>query len=148
MKKKKVIFFTIVVVIATQLLIANAVGFNIIDLLRQKTNSIADKTVLTSSDGLEQAKQETLVETAKYVDDYIGEVQQSLEQYADSETEAAKIKIKQKAQEVKDVLDASKGEEIENGKTKIKIAIDTEVTNKLSELDEQISIKIQEKLGN
>lgn len=148
MKKKKVIFFTIVVVIATQLLIANAVGFNIIDLLRQKTNSIADKAVLTSSDGLEQAKQETLVETAKYVDDYIGEVQQSLEQFADSETEAAKIKIKQKAQEVKDVLDASKGEEIENGKTKIKIAIDTEVTNKLSELDEQISIKIQEKLGN
>ena len=147
-EKKKVIFLTIVFVIATQILIANAVGFNIMDLLKQKTNSIAEKTVLTSSDSLEQAKQETLVETAKYVDDYIGEVQQSLEQYANSETEAAKIKIKQKAQEVKDVLDASKGEEIENGKTKIKIEIDTEVTSKLSELDEQISIKIQEKLGN
>lgn len=142
--RKKVIFLAIVFVIASQLLIANALGVNIIDLIRQKTDSIADQTIQNSGDSLEQAKQQALAETEQYVDEYIDEVYNALEQYANAETEAAKIKIKEKSKQVKDILDAVKGEEIENGKTKIKIKIDTEANNKLSELDDQISIKIQQ----
>lgn len=146
--KKKVIFLTIVFVIATQILIANAVGFNIIDLIKQKTDSIATQTAQNTTDVLEQAKQEALAETEQYVDEYICEVQNALEQYANAETEAAKIKIKEKSKQVKDALDATKEGEIQNGKTKIKVKIDTEANKKLSELDEQISIKIQQKLSN
>lgn len=146
--RKKVILITIVFVIASQLLIANAVGINIIDLIKQKTDSIATQTTQNSSDALEQAKQEALAETEQYVDEYIDEVHNALEQYANAETEAAKIKIKEKSKQVKDVLDAVKGEEIENGKTKIKIKIDTNTNNKLSELDEEISIKLQQKFTN
>ncbi len=146
--RKKVIFLTIVFVIASQLLIANAVGINIIDLIRQKTDSIATQTAQNSGDALEQAKQEALAETEQYVDEYIDEVHNALEQYANSETEAAKIKIKEKSKQVKDVLDAVKGEEIENGKTKIKIKIDSNANNKLSELDDQISIRIKQKFAN
>ncbi|WP_010246738.1 hypothetical protein [Acetivibrio cellulolyticus] len=146
--KKKIIFLTIVFVIATQMLIANAVGINIVDLVRQKTTSLATQSALNSSDTLKQAKQETLEETSEYVDNYIGEVQQTLDQYASAETEAAKLKVKQKAQEVKDALEASKTEAIESGKTQIKIKIDKDLNDTLSELDDQLSIKIQEKFGN
>lgn len=146
--RKKVIFLTIVFVIASQLFIANAVGINIIDLIRKKTDSIATQTTQNLGDALEQAKQEALADTEQYVDEYIDEVHNALEQYANTETEAAKIKIKEKSKQVKDALDAVKGEEIENGKNKIKIKIDTEANNKLSELDDQISIKIQQKFTN
>lgn len=147
-KKKKIIFLTIIFVIATQIIIANAVGFNIIELIKQKTDSIATQTAQNSSNSLEQAKQQALAETEQYVDEYIDEVQTALEQYANAETEAAKIKLTEKSKEVKDVLDAIKIEEIEDGKTKIKIKIDTELNTKLSELDDQISIKLQEKFSN
>lgn len=130
------------------MLIANAVGINIVDLVRQKTTSLATQSALNSSDTLKQAKQETLEETSEYVDNYIGEVQQTLDQYASAETEAAKLKVKQKAQEVKDALEASKTEAIESGKTQIKIKIDKDLNDTLSELDDQLSIKIQEKFGN
>jgi len=146
--KKKVILLTIVLVVATQFIIANAMGINIIDLVKRKTDSIATQTTQNTTDVLEQAKQEALAETEQYVDEYIDEVQNTLEQYANSETEAAKIKIKKKSKQVKDALDATKEGEIQNGKTKIKIKIDTEANKKLSELDEQISIKIQQKFSN
>jgi len=146
--KKKVILLTIVLVVATQFIIANAMGINIIDLVKRKTDSIATQTTQNTTDVLEQAKQEALAETEQYVDEYIDEVQNTLEQYANSETEAAKIKIKEKSKQVKDALDATKEGEIQNGKTKIKIKIDTEANKKLSELDEQISIKIQQKFSN
>ncbi len=146
--RKKVIVLTIIFVIASQLFIANAVGINIIDLIRQKTDLIATQTTQNLGDALEQAKQEALADTEQYVDEYIDEVHNALEQYANTETEAAKIKIKEKSKQVKDALDAVKGEEIENGKNKIKIKIDTEANNKLSELDDQISIKIQQKFTN
>lgn len=146
--KKKVIFLTIVFVIASQILIANAIGLNIGDLVRQKTESIAIGTTQNTSDVLEQAKQEALAETEQYVNEYIDEVQNILEQYANAETEAAKIKIKAKSKQVKDALDATKEDEIKNGKTKIKIKIDKKAEDILSELDEQISIKIQQKFSN
>lgn len=146
--KKKVVFLTIVFVIATQFLIANAIGIDIIDLLKQKTDSIAIQTTQDTSDVLGQARQEALAETEQYVDEYMDEVQNTLEQYADSETEAARIKIKEKSKQVKDALDSTKDEEIKNGKTKIKIKIDKEANDILSGLDEQISIKIKQKLSN
>lgn len=146
--KKKVVILTIVFVIASQILIANAIGFDLIDLIKRKTDSIATQTTHNISDVLEQAKQEALADTEKYVDEYIEEVQNALEQYANAETEAAKIKIKEKSEQVKDALDATKEEEIQNGKTKIKIKIDKEAKDKLSELDKQISIKIKQKLSN
>lgn len=146
--KKKIIFMTIVFVLASQILIANAIGIDIVDLIRQKTESIAFGTTQNTSDELEQAKQEALAETEHYVNEYIKEVQNSLEQYANAETEAAKIKIKAKSKQVKDALDATKEGEIQNGKTKIKIKIDKETEDILSELDEKISIKIQQKFSN
>jgi predicted PurR-regulated permease PerM len=146
MKKKiMVIVLTTVFVFSMQMLIANAIGINIIDLLKQKTDSLTTQTVLNSSDSLEQAKKETLEETSTYVDNYLNDIKQSLDQYANSETEAAKLKLKQKAQEVKDTLEASKTQAIESSKTQIKIKIDEDLNNKLSELDDELSIKIQEK---
>ena len=71
-----------------------------------------------------------------------------MEQYTNAKTEAAKIKIKAKSKQVKDTLDATKEGEIQNGKTKIKIKIDKETEDILSELDEKISIKIQQKFSN
>lgn len=125
--------------------IANALGIDIIDLLKQKTNSLANQTVLNSSDTLEQAKIETLEETSMYVDSYLDDIKQTLDEYANSETEAAKLKLKQKAKEVKDTLEASKAEAIESSKTQIKIKINEDLNKKLSELDGEISIKIKEK---
>lgn len=146
--KKKIIFITIGFIIATQILLANALGINILDLVLQKTDSIAAQTASTSIETLEQAKRETLEETSMYVNEYIGEVERTLNDYANTETEAAKLKIKQKSKEVKDALDASKTDAIENGKSKIKIKIKTDLDDILSELDDQISIKIQEKFSN
>ncbi|HOQ01639.1 MAG TPA: hypothetical protein PK604_12645 [Acetivibrio clariflavus] len=146
--KKKIVFLTIVLVIAMQIIIANAVGFNIVDFIKQKTDSIATETTKNTTDSLEQAKQEALSETEQYIDGYMNDVRNALEQYANSETNAAKIKIKEKSKEVKDALDSVKEGEIQKGKTKIKIKIDTDTNRILSELDQQISIKIQQKFGN
>ncbi len=146
--KKKTIIITIGFIIATQILIANAIGVNILDLVLQKTDSIAAQTANNSSSSLEQAKREALEETTRYVDEYIGDVEHTLSEYANTETEAAKLKIKQKSKEVKDALDASKTDAIESGKSKIKIKIDADLNDVLSELDDQISIKIQEKFKN
>lgn len=139
------ITLTVVFVISTQIIIANAIGINIIDLLRQKTDSLTNQTVISSNDALEQAKKETLEETSMYVDSYIEDIKQSLDQYTNSELEVAKLKLKQKAQDVKDTLEANKTQAIEGSKIKIKIKIDEKVNDKLSELDNEISIKIQEK---
>lgn len=144
-RKKTLIFIAIGLIVATQIIIANAVGINVLDLVLQKTDSIAAESAGYSSEELQQAKRETLEEASRYVDEYISEVQRTLDQYANSETEAAKIKIKEKSKAVKDALDDSKTTVIENGKSKIKIKIDTDLDDILSDLDSQISIKIQQK---
>ncbi|AEV70292.1 hypothetical protein [Acetivibrio clariflavus] len=146
--KKKIVFLTIVLVIAMQIIIANAVGFSIVDFIKQKTDSIASETTKNTTGSLEQAKQEALSETEQYIDEYMNDIRNALEQYANSETNASKIKIKEKSKQVKDALDSVKEGEIQKGKTKIKIKIDTDTNRILSELDQQISIKIQQKFGN
>lgn len=146
--KKKSVLATILVIVAVQIVVAQALGINLVDLVNQKTDSLASSSTLNTSSILEQTKQETLAETTSYIDGYIAEIQQSLDQYTASETEIAKQKLKARAQEIKDALEALKPDAVDSGKVKIKVKIDEELNKQLSDLDNELTLKIQQKFSN
>ncbi|MFZ5985733.1 MAG: hypothetical protein ACOYWZ_01225 [Bacillota bacterium] len=146
--KKKSVLATILVIVAVQIVVAQALGINLVDLVNQKTDSLASSSTLNTSSILQQTKQETLAETTSYIDGYIAEIQQSLDQYTESQTEIAKQKLKARAQEIKDALEAQKPDAVDSGKVKIKVKIDEELNKQLSDLDSQLTLKIQQKFSN
>jgi len=141
----KVVLITVLFIVATQVVIVQAMGINIIDLVTKKTDSLAVSSTTGTSDSLEQAKQEALSSTSAYIDSYIGEIQSTLGDYVDEEEAMAKQQMYLKVQEVLDSLESQKGQAISEGKVKIKIKVDEELNKKLSELESEISIKIKEK---
>lgn len=133
---------------AVQTVVAQGLGIDLISLAQQKAAALAGLSTSNVSSELEQAKQETLTDTMNYVDQYISDIQQSLEQYANQETEAAKQQVRDKGEEVKDTLEASKQGIIDNEKNNIKIKVKEELDKKLSEIDNELSIKIKDKFTN
>lgn len=141
----KVVLITVLFIVATQVVIVQAMGINIIDLVTKKTDSLAVSSTTGTSDSLEQAKHDALSSTSTYIDSYIEDIKNTLGDYADEEEEKAKQQMYLKVQEVVDSLESQKGQAISEGKVKIKIKVDEELNKKLSELESEISIKIKEK---
>lgn len=144
-EKVKFVVITVLFIAATQAVIVQAMGINIIDLITKKTESLAASSTIETSDSLEQAKQDALSSTANYIDGYIEDIKNTLGNYANEEEEKAKQQMYLKVQEVVDSLEGQKGQAISEGKVKIKIKIDEELNKKMSELESEISIKIKEK---
>lgn len=144
-EKVKFVIITVLAIAVTQVVIVQAMGINIIDLISKKTDSLAASTAVETSNSLEQAKQEVLSSTATYIDGYIEDIKNSLSNYANEEEEKAKQQMYLKVQEVVDSLEGQKGQAISEGKVKIKIKIDQELSKKMSELESEINIKIKEK---
>ncbi|TYQ18029.1 UNVERIFIED_CONTAM: hypothetical protein Cloal_0425 [Acetivibrio alkalicellulosi] len=146
--KKRSIIITIFVVMAIQIIVVNAVGINLTHLLKTKTDSLVTSSTQDIDNILKQARQETLDETSLYIDNYIKGIEQELDEYAALETESAKLKIKDKTQEIKNALEAQRQGNVNQGKNKIKKDINDVLDDHLAELDNQLSILLQQKLGN
>lgn len=146
--KKKSVLIAILIIVAVQIVVAQALGVNLVDMVDQKTDSIASNSIINTSSILEQARQESLAETSSYIDGYISEIESTLAAYAASEVEAAKLRIKAKAQEVEDALEAQKEPSVNGGKTKIKIKIDEELKKQISEIENEITLMLQQKFSN
>ena len=151
MAKSRKIAILILIIFMTfatiQTVIAQGIGIDLIGLAQQKAASLVGLSTTPVSSQLEQTKQQTITDTIDYINRYINDVKQSIDEYTNQETEAAKQKIKNKGQEVEITLDEHKQEIINDAKSQVKIKIDIELNKKLEELDNDLKIKIQEKFN-
>lgn len=152
MKKSKLITIGILIFLLSfaiiQTVVAQGLGIDLIALAQQKAASLAGISTANVSTQLEQTKEETVTDTLNFIDQYIKDLENSINQYAAQETETSKQQIKDKGQEVKDTLNSQKQQIIDGVKTQIKAKIQDEVNKKLDETDRELSIKIQEKFKN
>lgn len=152
MKKSKKAAITSLVILLLfsmiQTVMAQVLGIDLIRLVQQKTAILAGLSISSTSSQLEQVKQETITDTVNFVTQYMNDIEQHLNQYATQELETAKQQIRAKGEEVKNILNVKKQEIINSEKAQIKIKIQEELNKKLTELENELSKALKEKLEN
>lgn len=146
--KKTMVALIILVVsaVVVQVVVAETMGFDLVALLQNKVSSVAESSTLPVKSQLEQTKNDTVNGTIGYLDDYINGIKENIESYTEQETRSAKQKITDKGQEIKNILDGQRQNLEDNSKIKIKAKIDSDLHDVLKDIDNDLSIKIQEKL--
>ncbi|HEY9061332.1 MAG TPA: hypothetical protein VIO64_12635 [Pseudobacteroides sp.] len=146
--KKAMLILAIVAVFsfAVQIVMAETLGFDLIDMLKNKVASMADSSTASVEAQLEDTKDKTLTETSMYLDSFISDVIQNLNQYVAQETDLAKKKIKEKGKNIENIMDSQKQGLIENAQVKIKNKIEIVTKQELNDFDKEISQILKDKL--
>lgn len=148
-KFKKVMLVLAIVTVfsfAVQIVMAETLGFDLIDMLKNKVSSMADSSTTSVEAQLEDTKDKTLTETSMYLDRFISDVIQNLDQYVAQETDLAKERIKEKGKSIENIMDSQKQGLIENAQAKIKDKIEIVAKQELNDFDKEISQILKDKL--
>lgn len=148
-KFKKVMLVLAIVTVfsfAVQIVMAETLGFDLIDMLKNKVSSMADSSTTSVEAQLEDTKDKTLTETSMYLDRFISDVIQNLDQYVAQETDLAKERIKEKGKSIENIMDSQKQGLIENAQAKIKDKIEIVTKQELNDFDKEISQILKDKL--
>lgn len=105
-------------------IVANAFGIDVIELALQRMNMIALRESSTASTKLEDEKDTIINSLIEYIQQYKTDLDQSLSDYSNAQTQSAKNELKDEADAIIQSLEKDKSKKIKDGKKIIEDEID------------------------
>lgn len=148
-KLKKVGILLVIIAVfglVVQVVMAEAMGIDLIGMFKNKVYSLADSSTVTVESQLEETKKKSLAQTSDYIDKLISDMRQNLNDFTVQETNTAKEKINAREKEIENTLNSQKQTLLDDSKTKIKEKIDNLTKQTLVDFDNEVLSLMKEKL--